>query len=120
MFEMPNDLMIKSARLLGRINKVLSGYKIDRYHFGDKWLKEWSNEKEIEKLKKLLDERSAEIDTNSTIYKQICEDFEFKINRLKMMDGYAERFLGTYKCSSHEGCVLRAVRGEQFLLRSKK
>ncbi len=101
MFEMPNDLMIKSARFLGRINKVLSEYKIDRYNFGDKWFNEWSNEKEIEKLKKLLDEKSADIDTNSTIYKQICEDFEFKINMLKTMDGYADRFLGTYKCSSH-------------------
>ena len=47
MFDMPNELMFKSARLLGRINKVLSEYKIDRYHFGDKWFNEWSNEEEI-------------------------------------------------------------------------
>lgn len=101
MFELPDELMLKAAKTLGRINKVLSEYKIDRYHFGEKWLREWSNEREIEKLKKILEEKCAEIDTNSAVYKQICEDFEFKINVLKTMEGYSKRFLGTHLCTSH-------------------
>lgn len=99
MYELPEELLYLSGRYLGKINKYMS--ELDNYElsFHDEWLSSWSNEKEIEKLKKLLNERNH--DCNATLIQKITKDFENKIEILSKMEGYAQKFLGSYKCNSH-------------------
>ena len=99
MYELPEDLLFKSGRYLGKINSYLSELDNFELSFDDEWLSNWSNEKEIEKLKKLLAEKNTACDGNLT--QRISEDFNYKISILSEMEGYSKRFLGSYKCNSH-------------------
>lgn len=99
MFEMPEALLYESGRILGKINKSLSDFGKCEISFGDEWLEGWSNEKEIEKLNRLLKERRNDVDEN--LLKRVYRDFEFKKSVLRTMEGYSKRFVGTYKCNSH-------------------
>ncbi len=99
LFDMPDEILFESARLLAKINRTLKDYKEYSDSFGDEWLADWDNRAEIDKLENLL--ANAIPDLDDQIGKKIKEDFAFKISVLKGMDGYGKRFLGSYKCNSH-------------------
>lgn len=99
MYELPEDLLYKSGGFLGKINKYMG--ELDNYElsFDDEWLTNWSNKKEIEKLEKLFNEKNNDCD--EILIRRISEDFDFKIKLLSDMEGYSQRFLGSYRCNSH-------------------
>lgn len=99
MYELPENLLFLSGKYLGIINRYMSELDEFELSFHDEWLNSWSNEKEIAKIQKLFNERCNDI--NEDVLQKIKEDFEFKTKVLSHMDGYAKRFLGSYKCNSH-------------------
>lgn len=96
---LPDCLLFSSARYLGKINRYMNELNKLNESFDDEWLNGWSNEKEIEKIQKLLDDCDQNIDEK--IMRKIYEDFNFKISKLREMKGYAKRFIGSYRCNSH-------------------
>lgn len=99
MYELPEELLYLSGRYLGKINRYMKELEGFDLSFDDEWLSNWSNEEEIAKIEELLQERHEEID--DSIARKIEEDFEFKISVLKGMEGYANKFIGSYRCNSH-------------------
>lgn len=81
LFDRPDKILFESAKLLAKINHVLKDYKEESHSFGDEWLADWDNNKEICKLENLLVNAIPSLDDR--IGNKIKEHFEFKISVLK-------------------------------------
>jgi Ser/Thr protein kinase RdoA (MazF antagonist) len=78
--EAPDWLMKESAQLLGKINAVLSKYKIDRHEFTTEWFNNSNFDRKIKEYEKLI--VSAK-EKNNEYTDIIINDLEYKIKNIE-------------------------------------
>jgi Ser/Thr protein kinase RdoA (MazF antagonist) len=76
----PGWLIIKSGQLLGKINKVLQNYEIERYEFKKEWFENIDIGKKIINCQRYI--KSAK-EKNNEYTDQIVNDMEYKIGKIK-------------------------------------
>jgi Ser/Thr protein kinase RdoA (MazF antagonist) len=78
--EAPEWLIIKSGQLLGKINKVLQNYDIERYEFKKEWFEKIDINKKIVNCQEYI--KSAK-EKNNEYTDRIIKDMEYKTEKIK-------------------------------------
>ena len=76
----PDWLMVESAQLLGKINAILSKYKIERHEFRTEWFNSNKFDKKIKEYEKLI---IFAKEKNDEYTGSIVNDLEYKIKEIK-------------------------------------
>ncbi|MBO4405631.1 MAG: hypothetical protein J5821_02770, partial [Alphaproteobacteria bacterium] len=97
-FELPNDLLYDSARVLANINIAMEELPIQLpLGFDNNWFFEWSADLEIEKYNKLL----TRLNRDDEFFNKIAKDFEIKCKLLSLFDSTAFPFASLTSENTH-------------------